>query len=74
MSVSSLSRPVEALNDRGDTYLLQTEADLAKAVTYAIEKSVALGAGGASARVSEGGGISVTVAKGKVENAVREGS
>lgn len=74
MSVSSLSRPVEALTERGDTYLLQTEADLAKAVTYAIEKSVALGAGGAIARVSEAGGISVTVAKGKVENAVREGS
>ena len=52
MSVNSLSRPVEALGERGDTYLLQTEADLAKAATYAIEKSVALGAGGAIARGS----------------------
>ena len=74
MSVNSLSRPVEALGERGDTYLLQAEADLAKAATYAIEKSAALGAGGAIARVHEGGGISVTVAKAKVENAVREGS
>jgi PmbA protein len=65
---------MEALEENSNTYLLQTEADLAKAVTYAIEKSVASGASGAIARVSEGGGISVTVAKGKVENAVREGN
>ena len=74
MSVSSLSRPVEAPNGKRDTYLLQSEADLARAVTYAIEKSVALGGSGAIARVSEGGGISVTVAKGKVEHAVRDGN
>ncbi|MDO7834641.1 metallopeptidase TldD-related protein [Sphingobium sp. HBC34] len=74
MSTSSLCRPVEARNAKSDTYLLQSEADLAKAVTYAIEKSVASGASGAIARVSEGGGISVTVAKGKVKNAVRDGN
>lgn len=74
MSASTLSRPLEAHSERGDTYLLQSEADLAKAVTYAIEKSVALGASGAIARVNEGGGISVTVARGKVENAVRDGN
>lgn len=74
MSVNTLSRPLGALHESGDTYLLQTEADLAKAVTYAIEKSVALGAGGAIARVHEEGGISISVGRGKVENAVREGS
>jgi len=74
MSVNTLSRPLDALHESGDTYLLQTEADLAKAVTYAIEKSVALGAGGAIARVHEEGGISISVGRGKVENAVREGS
>ena len=74
MSASSLFRPIEAVNEKSDTYLLQSEADLAKAATYAIEKSVALGAGGAIARVNEGGGINVTVARGMIENAVREGS
>lgn len=74
MSVKSVSRPIEVLNEGRDAYLLQTEADLTKAVTYAIEKSAALGAGGAIARVYEEGGVSITVAKGKVENAVREGS
>ena len=74
MGVSSLTRPVAARHEDSGTYLLQSEADLAEAVNYAIEKSVALGAGGAIARVSEEGGISVTVARGKVENAVRDGN
>ncbi|EGY01977.1 pmbA protein [Nitrospirillum viridazoti Y2] len=75
MSIGSLSRPAEGgSHEAGDGYLLRSEADLAKAVTYAIEQSVALGAGGAIARVSEGGGISITVANGEVENAVRDGN
>ena len=74
MNASSLSRPVETHDENSDSYLLQSEADLAKAVTYAIERSAALGASGAIARVNEGGGISVTVARGEVENAVRDGN
>ncbi len=75
MSIGSLSRPVEGgPREGGDGYLLQSEADLAKAVTYAVERSTALGAGGAIARVNEGGGISITVANGEVENAVRDGN
>ena len=75
MSVNSLSRSVESASSEGsDGYLLQSEGDLAKAVTYAIERSVALGASGAIALVSEEGGINVTVANGKVENAVRDGN
>tara|TARA_B100000378_G_scaffold277623_1_gene278449 strand:+ start:287 stop:1690 length:1404 start_codon:yes stop_codon:yes gene_type:complete len=75
MSLGSLSRrEAQSSDDRGNGYLLQSEADLADAVTYAVERSTALGAGGAIARVSEGGGISVTVANGEVENAVRDGN
>lgn len=73
MNVGTLSRPDEAAAGKGDGYLLQSEANLAEAVTYAIEKSVASGAGGAIASVSEAGGISVTVARGEVENAIRDG-
>jgi PmbA protein len=75
MSPGSLSRPAARLSEsRGDGYLLQSEADLADAVTDAVERSTALGAGGAIARVSEDGGISVTVANGEVETAVRDGN
>lgn len=59
---------------RGDGYLLQSESTLAQAVTYAIERSAALGVSGAIAMVSEQGGITLTVAGGKVETAVREGN
>lgn len=58
----------------GDGYLLQSEGTLAEAVTYAIERSAALGVGEAIAMVSEQGGITLTVAGGKVETAVREGN
>lgn len=58
----------------GDGYLLQSESTLAQAVTYAIERSAALGASEAIAMVSEQGGITLTVAGGKVETAVREGN
>lgn len=74
MNVGNLSRSDQAAAEKGDGYLLKSEADLAEAVTYAIEKSVASGAGGAIAQVSEAGGISVSVAKGEVENAVRDGN
>ncbi|MBB4611916.1 TldD/PmbA family protein [Novosphingobium taihuense] len=74
MSARKHFQSVEALDEQPTTYLLQSEADLADAASYAIERSVALGAGGAVARVSEGGGISVTVARGEVENAVRDGN
>lgn len=57
----------------GDGYLLQSESALAQAVTYAIERGAALGASEAIAMVSEQGGITLTVAGGKVEKAVREG-
>lgn len=57
----------------GDGYLLQRESTLAEAVTYAIERGTALGASEAMAMVSEQGGITLTVAGGKVEKAVREG-
>lgn len=73
MSVSSLSRSAEAAEGK-DGYLLQSEGDLAKAVAYAIEKSAALGAGEAVALVNEVGGISVSVANGEVEKAVRDGN
>ena len=58
----------------GDGYLLQTESTLAQAVNYAIERSAALGVGEAIAMVSEQGGLTLTVAGGKVETAVREGN
>lgn len=75
MSIGDLSQSFEGSSRTGgDGYLLQSEADLAKAVTYAVERSTSLGAGGAIARVSEGGGISITVANGEVENAVRDGN
>jgi PmbA protein len=57
----------------GDGYLLQSESALAQAVAYAIERSAALGASEAIAMVSEQGGVTLTVAGGKVEKAVREG-
>lgn len=57
----------------GDGYLLQSESALAQAVTYAIERGAALGASEAIAMVSEQAGITLTVAGGKVEKAVREG-
>ena len=56
-----------------DGYLLQSEGKLVDAVGYAIERSAAVGAGDAIAMVSEQAGISLTVAGGKVETAVREG-
>ncbi|MBL0967339.1 MAG: hypothetical protein IBJ05_11055, partial [Blastomonas sp.] len=75
MSVSSLPRPGEASSsEMGDGYLLQSEADLAKAVAYAIERSGALGAAEAIAHVSEGGGIHIAVTNGQVETAVRDGN
>lgn len=73
MTVGSLSRTAATIAEK-DGYLLQSEADLAEAVTYAIERSVEAGAGGAIARVSEAGGISVTAARGKIENTVRDGN
>lgn len=75
MSVSSLSRSADAaLVEGADGYLLQSESDLAKAVTYAIERSQAMGAGEAIAMVNEGGGVNVMVAEGRVERAVRDGN
>lgn len=56
-----------------DGYLLQSEDSLVDAVAYAIERSAAAGAGDAIAMVSEQAGISLTVAGGKVETAVRDG-
>lgn len=57
-----------------DGYLLQSETDLAEAVAYAIERSAAAGAREAIAMVSEQAGITLTVAGGQVETAVREGN
>lgn len=74
MSVSSLSRPAKGISEASDGYLLQAESDLADAVTYAVERSAALGASGAIALLSEQGGINITVTKGMVENAVRDGN
>jgi PmbA protein len=59
--------------EQRDGYLLQSEDSLVDAVAYAIERSAAVGAGEAIAMVSEQAGISLTVAGGKVERAVREG-
>ncbi|WP_022980345.1 TldD/PmbA family protein [Ideonella sp. B508-1] len=74
MSASSLTRSTgHASPEGGDGYLLQSESTLAQAVTYAIERSAVLGASEAIAMVSEQGGITLTVAGGKVETAVREG-
>ena len=73
MKVATLSRSGDDEAKTGDGYLLRSEADLADAGTYAIEKSVALGAGGAIAKVSESGGVSVTAARGEVDNAIRDG-
>jgi PmbA protein len=74
MRVGSLPRTVEAIPTYvGDGYLLQSESDLSKAVTYAIERSVVLGVSGAIAFANEAGGMSVTVANGEVKNAVRDG-
>lgn len=74
MSVNSFTRSTgtDAMAG-GDGYLLQGESDLAQAVAYAMERSTALGVSGAIAMVSEQGGITLTVAGGKVETAVREG-
>lgn len=75
MTAGSHSRPIDTVaSDQGDGYLLQSEADLAKAATYAIEKSAVLGAAEAMARVNETGGINVHVANNAVETAVRDGS
>lgn len=57
----------------GDGYLLQSESGLAQAVAYAIERGAAVGASEALAVVNELSGITLTVAGGKVETAVREG-
>lgn len=75
MSVSGLTRSTGTASIAGgDGYLLQSKTDLAQAVAYAIERSAAVGAREAMAMVSEQGGITVTVAGGQVETAVREGS
>ncbi|MBW8847867.1 MAG: metalloprotease PmbA [Burkholderiales bacterium] len=75
MSVSSLAHSTATASMAGgDGYLLQSESTLAQAVAYAIERSAALGASEAIAMVSEQGGITLTVAGGKVETAVREGN
>ncbi|MCE4556652.1 TldD/PmbA family protein [Roseateles cellulosilyticus] len=75
MSVSSPSHSTQtASTASGNGYLLQSESALAEAVTYAIERSAALGASDAIAMASEQGGMTVTVAGGKVETAVREGN
>lgn len=75
MSVSASSHTTRtAPIAGGDGYLLQSERDLAQAVAYAIERSAAMGASEAIAMVSEQGGITLTVAGGKVETAVREGN
>lgn len=75
MSVSSPTRSTgKASIVGGDGYLLQTESHLAEVVAYAIERSAASGASEAMAMVSEQSGISLTVARGKVEKAVREGN
>jgi len=75
MSVGSQPRFVEAAStDEDDGYLLRSESDLGNAVTHAIERSVALGASGAIAFANEAGGINITVARGEVEKAVRDGN
>lgn len=75
MSVNSLTRSTGTVSTAGgDGYLLQSESDLAQAVNYAIERSAAVGASEAIAMVSEQGGITLTIAGGKVETAVREGN
>jgi len=75
MSVSSFNHSTgTASTAGGDGHLLQSESNLAQAVAYAIERSAAMGAGEAIAMVSEQGGITLTVAGGKVEKAVREGN
>lgn len=75
MRVGRPLQTVEAVpSDGGDGYLLHGESDLSKAVTHAIERSIALGAGGAIAFANEVGGINVTVANGEVEKAVRDGN
>lgn len=74
MSYSSLSRSSgAAATERNDGYLLKSESHLAQAAAYAVERSAVLGASEAIAMVSEQGGISITVASGKVETAVRDG-
>lgn len=74
MIVSSRTRPTgPASMDERDGYLLQSKDSLVDAVAYAIERSAAAGAGEALAMVSEQAGISLIVAGGKVETAVREG-
>ncbi|MGV7208757.1 TldD/PmbA family protein [Oxalobacteraceae bacterium A2-2] len=75
MSLSGATRTTATASiAQGDGYLLQSEGELAQAVAYAIERSAAVGAREAIAMVSEQGGITVTVAGGKVETAVREGN
>jgi PmbA protein len=74
MIVSSRTRLTgPASREERDGYLLQSEDSLVDAVAYAIERGAAVGAGEAIAMVSEQAGISLTVAGGKVERAVREG-
>ena len=65
MRVGSLPRTVESVPTYGgDGYLLQSESDLSKAVTHAIERSVVLGASGAIAFASEAGGPAIPNAPG----------
>ena len=74
MIVSSRTRLTgPASMEERDGYLLQSEDSLVDAVAYAIERSAAVGVGEAIAMVSEQAGISLTVAGGKVQTAVREG-
>lgn len=74
MIVSSRTRVTGSVSlEEGDGYLLQSGAKLVDAAAHAIERCTAAGAGEAMAMVSEQAGITITVAGGKVETAVREG-
>jgi PmbA protein len=74
MSASLTHATGTASTPGGDGYLLRSEVSLAEAVAYAIERSKAMGVAEAIAMVSEQGGVTLTVAGGKVETAVREGN
>ena len=75
MSVSGPPRATRTASIAGgDGYLLHSESDLVEAVSYALERSAAIGAREAIAMVSEQAGMTLTVAGGKVETAVREGN
>ncbi|PVM84524.1 metalloprotease PmbA [Caulobacter radicis] len=74
MSAISPQRQTEsAPSSQSEDYLLQSEADLTRAVSYAIDRSGKLGAGEALAMVHETGGINITVTNGAVEKAIRDG-